>query len=317
MDVPVRICPLSSLQCQQLPVQASSAAPLNNLGTCHTRPETLLTLAVLAGSDRIAQACLRRLRRLHPSFGRPRARLVCCASVGVTEEGSNVRGAEETSSSALEGSIESALAVQLEAQMQAAVKKEDFVEAARLRDKIKAFSLEEEAAVISANRAFFKAYRSRDLTGMRELWQAGEHACCMHAKERPVHGHKAVMASWARVFRQRTKSVNCSKQTVALRNGTGRVVTIDDDANTVITNLFEHTANGWKLWSHQAGPLNPAEEQKSSPFLAAMMPRRLWEFFSEAWQRRKVQRARKKLIELEEKQLQLARLVLSPNAHRS
>jgi len=151
--------------------------------------------------------------------------------------------------------------VELEDQLQAAVEAEEYMEAARLRDELQLLTLDSEAAVLAANREFYEAFQARDIERMARLWHEGPHSCCVHPANSPVHGHEAVIDSWERVFRGgNVEQISCERPSVAIRNGVARVVCyemINDAAHLVVNNLFEHTSDGWKIWYHQAGVVDP------------------------------------------------------------
>jgi len=199
--------------------------------------------------------------------------------------------------------------VEAEARLEEAVRTENFLEAARIRDDISAMSVAGEVAILSVNREFFAAMRSRDLERMKAVWQTGDHACCMHAKERPLHGHEPIVESWRKLFQKGRSTIDGeSRQSVVLRGSVGRVVAVDEEANMVITNIFEQTSDGWKLWSHQAGPLRPSDAKPKKSFLERMVPRKLRDFISNAKARR-AQRGWQQ--QLEARQLQLSRELFS------
>lgn len=199
--------------------------------------------------------------------------------------------------------------VEAEARLEEAVRTENFLEAARLRDEISAMSVDGEVAILSVNREFFAAMRSHDLERMKAVWQTGDHACCMHAKDRPIHGYEAIVESWHKLFQKgRTTMDGESRQSVVVRGSVGRVVAVDEKANKVMTNMFEQTFNGWKLWSHQAGPLRPPDAKPRKSFLERVVPRKLRDFISKAKARRAHRRFQQQLVE---RQLQLSRTLVS------
>jgi len=160
--------------------------------------------------------------------------------------------------------------LELEQAMRAAAQREDFQEAARLRDELEAQKMEGEMAVLCTNRDFLAALGARDLERMTELWHEGDHSCCIHQAKRPVYGHQAVIESWVRAFRDKKRRRNAADyvvQSVVIRDGIGRVVATSEKENSVITNLFERTPHGWRMWCHQAGAI---EAVKQTPAVIAM-----------------------------------------------
>merc|ERR1719356_878029 len=100
---------------------------------------------------------------------------------------------------------------------------------------------------------------------MRDLWHKAEHSCCIHQAKRPVLGHAAVLESWIDKFRGprrgRGRGAEYETQSVVIRENIGRVVVVSEGKNEVITNFFERTPHGWKLWCHQVGSVEPLKQQ--------------------------------------------------------
>lgn len=155
---------------------------------------------------------------------------------------------------------------QLEEQLRIAVTVEDYTNAARLRDVIQDAKLDVEVAVLCANREFFHAFQTCDLDRMAQIWHEGDHTCCVHPSNYPIHGYTAVVESWDRVFRSgNVRDVQFERTSVQVRGNIGRVICserINNHSNLVATNLFERTADGWKLWSHQAGMIDPMLQRR-------------------------------------------------------
>lgn len=150
---------------------------------------------------------------------------------------------------------------ELEEQMQAAAKAEDFATAARLRDQLQELMLDGEAAVLCANREFYAAFQACDAERMEALWLNGSRSCCVHPGNPPIHGHEAVSRSWASIFSRRSgMDIECLKPSVVVSGNIGRVVCfekVDGGLSLAAVNLFESTSNGWKMWYHQAGLVEP------------------------------------------------------------
>jgi len=164
--------------------------------------------------------------------------------------------------------------LELERQLEQAVHREDFQEAARLRDVLQERSLNGELSVLCANREFFQALKTRDIERMSDMWHKGDHSCCIHQAQRPVHGHQPVMESWELIFRNaRQKHVGCELQSVVIRDNIGRVVVTNEKANSVITNFFELTPEGWKLWCHQAGTITHVKPSTALGALVRAVPK--------------------------------------------
>lgn len=222
----------------------------------------------------------------------------CSATVSNTSSVNQSEGPVAQTCGAPADAAKPTSVVELEARLQVAVEKEDYIEAARLRDEIIERSLDGEAAVLAANERFFDACRGRDLEGMAELWHTGKHTCCIHSASRPVYGHDAIMESWSSVFRdKKRKEGKRTEQSVIVRDNIGRAVccqTFKNGAVMVVTNHFEHTMQGWKLCCHQAGVI---EEPKRRKTMVAMV-RSVTDWIGRRWRKNKtgkLEAAREKL----------------------
>jgi ketosteroid isomerase-like protein len=126
------------------------------------------------------------------------------------------------------------------------------------------------AAVADANAAFYAAFESADLDGMRDLWLDDAEALCVHPGALPVRGAPAISRSWALIMANTPyiqfflTDVEVSVLgDVASVTCTENVLTADDrmDQNTfggakaVATNVFVRAADGWRLWIHHASPV--------------------------------------------------------------
>jgi len=59
----------------------------------------------------------------------------------------------------------------------------------------------DQAAVLFANEAFYRAFADRDVAAMTALWAESAPVLCIHPGWPPVHGSDAVLASWTRILR--------------------------------------------------------------------------------------------------------------------
>eukprot|EP00740_Mantoniella_antarctica_P019760 CAMPEP_0198706350 /NCGR_PEP_ID=MMETSP1468-20131203/390919_1 /TAXON_ID=1461545 /ORGANISM="Mantoniella sp, Strain CCMP1436" /LENGTH=285 /DNA_ID=CAMNT_0044465285 /DNA_START=877 /DNA_END=1731 /DNA_ORIENTATION=- len=105
-----------------------------------------------------------------------------------------------------------------------AVAREDFTEAARLRDQLRVLKGNSAAAVTDANDRFYHAFRTSDAKGMRGVWGTGDHVQCLHPGAACISGSEQVMASWEIVFG-------------SLPTGTGLDVSVEQ--------LRVHASQGW------------------------------------------------------------------------
>ncbi|CDY22183.1 BnaC01g39180D [Brassica napus] len=68
----------------------------------------------------------------------------------------------------------------LKQDLETAVQEENYVEAARIRDRLKELQEDNKASVLSANTRFYQAFRNGDLAAMESLWSKTGKPCCVH-----------------------------------------------------------------------------------------------------------------------------------------
>jgi len=150
----------------------------------------------------------------------------------------------------------------LQRALEAAVKGENFSEAASLRDELARLKMDSELAVLSVNAAFYTAFSTGDRTAMGSLWLPGDGVVCAHPGHEAIVGIEAVLESWEEVFATKgdlvvtASSLRCHfpADSVAMvscietvQPGNGRLAA---------TNLFERDPDGrWLMCLHQAGPI--------------------------------------------------------------
>jgi ketosteroid isomerase-like protein len=133
------------------------------------------------------------------------------------------------------------------------------------------------AEVEEANAAFYTAFETADLDGMRDLWLDDPETLCVHPGAMPVRGTPAISRSWALIMANTPyiqfflTDVEVSVLTgsdaggrdVASVTCTENVLTADEQtdpdtfggAKAVATNVFVRTPEGWRLWIHHASPV--------------------------------------------------------------
>ncbi|MFD3798722.1 nuclear transport factor 2 family protein [Streptomyces californicus] len=131
------------------------------------------------------------------------------------------------------------------------------------------------AEVEAANTAFYEALERGDLDALTDSWLPGEEltVSCVHPGWPVLTGRRDVLRSYALIMANtdyiqffltdvnvtmtgETALVTCTENILsggpaedgdALGPLVGRLV--------VATNVFRHTADGWKLWSHHGSPV--------------------------------------------------------------
>lgn len=125
------------------------------------------------------------------------------------------------------------------------------------------------AAVLSANRAFYRAFAARDLEAITQLWAEDAPVACVHPGWDALRERARILKSWRDIL------TNPGSPPVLCRNETAHVLgevafvichEVIDDSYLVATNLFVRERGRWKLAHHHAGPLaQPPETAEEKP----------------------------------------------------
>ena len=133
---------------------------------------------------------------------------------------------------------------------------------------------DQRAEVEAANAAFYTAFETADLDGMRDLWLEDPETLCVHPGALPVRGTPAISRSWALIMANtpyiqffltdvEVSVLRSDDRDVASVTCTENVLTADEGmdrdsfggAKAVATNVFVRTPEGWRLWIHHASPV--------------------------------------------------------------
>jgi hypothetical protein len=119
------------------------------------------------------------------------------------------------------------------------------------------------AEVEQANRHFYQAFETLDLTRMDQVWAHGEHVKCVHPGWPLLVGWEAVRSSWEAIFENTGEMrftlsdvraaasvdlgwVTCTENIFSEVRGRLAVTSI------LATNLFERGPHGWRMIHHHA-----------------------------------------------------------------
>ena len=119
----------------------------------------------------------------------------------------------------------------------------------------------EQAAVLFANEAFYRAFADRDVDAMEALWAPEDPVTCIHPGWPPLIGRAEVMASWARILANPgAPAIACEAARAFILGEVAFVLCYEaiEGTHLVATNVFRRAADGaWKLVHHQGGPSPP------------------------------------------------------------
>jgi ketosteroid isomerase-like protein len=126
------------------------------------------------------------------------------------------------------------------------------------------------ADVAEANLRFYRAFETLDLAQMDAVWVHTERAQCIHPGWPLIAGWAAIRDSWERIFASTAEMrftisdarvggaddlawVTCTENILAEVQGRVSVTSL------LATNVFEHTADGWRIVHHHASHVFSSE----------------------------------------------------------
>ena len=121
----------------------------------------------------------------------------------------------------------------------------------------------EEVEVLAQNRAFYAAFRQRDLDSMDELWATRVKVACVHPGWQPIRGREQVMASWRAILGQSSvPQIRCEDASAHVLGDTAFVLCEEvlGEGRLAATNVFIREEDDWRLVHHQAGPMAPGAQ---------------------------------------------------------
>jgi ketosteroid isomerase-like protein len=126
-----------------------------------------------------------------------------------------------------------------------------------------------DAALLFANEAFYRAFADRDMRAMREIWADDATTTCTHPGWAPLIGAASVLASWQAILTGTgAPDVECQAAQAFTLGDSGFVLCYEriGDDTLVATNVFVRRGSVWKMVHHHAGPLaQPIPEEADEP----------------------------------------------------
>lgn len=153
----------------------------------------------------------------------------------------------------------------LKQDLEIAIEEENYAEAAKIRDSLRALHDDSKASVLAANARFYKSFRNGDLAAMQALWTKGDNACCVHPGANGITGYEFVMESWEIVWvnYEFPLEIELKDVEVHVRGNVG-YVTCTEFVKTkggswgaqFATNVFERIHGEWFMCVHHASPVD-------------------------------------------------------------
>jgi len=116
--------------------------------------------------------------------------------------------------------------------------------------------------VLAVNQAFYDAHEQRDLDAMRAVWDHGDDTVCTHPGWPILRGWPLIEESWRRILEGPGRNQFILTNIVAMGGAETAWVTLDENlmqagatGTVAATNVFTHSAEGWKLVLHHGSPV--------------------------------------------------------------
>ncbi len=123
-----------------------------------------------------------------------------------------------------------------------------------------------EPAVLEANLAFYRAFQTKDMEAMSEIWSKGINTLCIHPGRKLLKGWEEIRPSWQQIFKV-TSTLEIELQITASdsQGNFAYIVLIEKVTQTSsgrknqslssATNLFENMGGKWYLIHHHGSPI--------------------------------------------------------------
>ncbi|CAG7890639.1 unnamed protein product [Brassica rapa] len=154
----------------------------------------------------------------------------------------------------------------LKQDLETAIEEENYVEAARIRDRLKELQEDNKASVLSANTRFYQAFRNGDLAAMESLWSKTGKPCCVHPGAKGITGYDDVMESWEVVWMnyEFPLLIELKDVEVHVRGEVGYVTCMEfvktkgssSWGAQFVSNVFEKIGGEWFICIHHASPVD-------------------------------------------------------------
>lgn len=116
-----------------------------------------------------------------------------------------------------------------------------------------------ELDIVSANEAFYAAFRAEDLDAMDRLWAQRAPVACVHPGWPPLIGRDQVMASWRAILTHGAPPIRCGAARVLMLGDVAQVVCEEHvgDDRVIATNVFVKEDGRWAMVHHHGSHLVP------------------------------------------------------------
>jgi len=123
--------------------------------------------------------------------------------------------------------------------------------------------MSEEADILAANAAYYRAFVTADFPAMSRLW-ADDNVSCVHPGWPALIGRQAILESYRQILgNPNQERIDPRNETVMVSGGEARVLCVEFVSGTALaaTNLFTRVGDAWRMTHHQASPIAALVEE--------------------------------------------------------
>jgi ketosteroid isomerase-like protein len=117
--------------------------------------------------------------------------------------------------------------------------------------------MSDEAAILAANAAYYRAFATADFAAMSRVW-ADDIVSCVHPGWPALIGRQAILESYREILRNPNQErIEPRNETVMISGDEARVLCVEFVGGSALatTNLFRRVNGVWRMTHHQAGPV--------------------------------------------------------------
>ena len=114
--------------------------------------------------------------------------------------------------------------------------------------------MSDEAAILAANAAYYRAFATADFAAMSRLW-ADDKVSCVHPGWPALIGRQAILESYREILRNPNQErIDPRNETVMVAGDEARVFCVEFVGGSALatTNLFKRVDDAWRMTHHQA-----------------------------------------------------------------
>jgi hypothetical protein len=115
--------------------------------------------------------------------------------------------------------------------------------------------------ILAANRTFYVAFSTGNITELSRLWADDDNISCIHPGWPVIVGRAAVIGSWRDILQSPNRPhITCHEPYAIVTGTSGHVVCIElvEDAPLAASNHFRLIDGVWRLVHHQSSPIAPS-----------------------------------------------------------